>query len=170
MVAKGHGLISSCCDPDFVLNITDFDSFHLTMVDHFEAVMHRDDGKLDRWDVVSEPLMNMGGGYKNTTYYNMFGGPRYIGEAFRIAHAADPTAELFLNETLVESLPGKRQKLYDLVSSLIKDNVSLHGIVLQMHIIEIPPVPGTIAEMVDFFSHLGLENYNRRVGCSCPGR
>lgn len=157
MVVKGHGLVSSCCDPDFVLEITDFDVFRQTMVDHFEAVMHRYHGKIDRWDVVSEALQNMGGGFKNTTYYHMFGGSQYIGEAFRIAHAADPTARLFLNENLVESVPEKRQEFYDLVSGLVKDNVPLHGIALQMHITETAPVPGTIKEMVDFFTNLGLE-------------
>jgi GH35 family endo-1,4-beta-xylanase len=157
MVVKGHGLISSCCDPDFVLNITDFDLFRQTMVDHFEAIMHRYHGKVDRWDVVSEALLDMGGGFKNTTYYNMFGGSRYVGEAFRIAHAADPTARLFLNENLVETVPGKRQEFYELVSGLVRDNVPLHGIALQMHITEIAPVPGTIREMVDFFKNLGLE-------------
>jgi GH35 family endo-1,4-beta-xylanase len=99
----------------------------------------------------------MGGGFKNTTYYNMFGGSRYVGEAFRIAHAADPTARLFLNENLVETVPGKRQEFYELVSGLVRDNVPLHGIALQMHITEIAPVPGTIREMVDFFKNLGLE-------------
>lgn len=47
MVVKGHDLISSCCDPDFVLNITDFNSFRQTMVDHFEADMHRYHGKVN---------------------------------------------------------------------------------------------------------------------------
>lgn len=157
MVVKGHGLISSCCDPDFVLDITDFDMFRQTMVEHFEAIMHRYHGKVDRWDVVSEALLDMGGGFKNTTYYHMFGGSRYVGEAFRIAHSADPTARLFLNENLVETIPEKRQEFYDLVSGLVRDNVPLHGIALQMHITEIAPVPGTIKEMVDFFTNLGLE-------------
>lgn len=35
MVVKGHGLISSCCNPDYLLNITNPKLFRAAMVDHF---------------------------------------------------------------------------------------------------------------------------------------
>jgi GH35 family endo-1,4-beta-xylanase len=40
MVVKGHGLISSCCNPYYLLNITDPTAFHAAMKNHFEAIMH----------------------------------------------------------------------------------------------------------------------------------
>ena len=154
---KGHGLISNCCNPDYlVAKINDPAAFRVAMVKHFNTVMKRYKNKMDRWDVVSESLETMGGGLQHNDFYNALG-PGYVAEAFRIAHDADPKAKLFLNENLVESLPGKRQELYDQVSGLVADGVPIHGIALQMHqTIEGPP-PGVITEMTNFFHGLGLE-------------
>ncbi|GJC81417.1 endo-1,4-beta-xylanase C [Colletotrichum liriopes] len=156
MVVKGHGLISSCCNPDYLLNITDPTAFRAAMTTHFEAVMHRYNGKIDRWDVVTEPLKVMGGGLEATDFYNILG-PGYIADAFRIARTADPDAKLFINEALVESQPGKRQELYDLVSGLVADGVPIDGVALEMHIVEVALQPGVITEIADSYHALGLE-------------
>ncbi|KAF3402069.1 Endo-1,4-beta-xylanase F3 [Penicillium rolfsii] len=156
MVVKGHGLISSCCNPDFLLNITQPKAFRAAMRTHFEAIMHRYAGKMDRWDVVTEALKTKGGGLNNNTFYQVLG-PGYIADAFRIARAASPNAKLFINENLVESLEGKRQELYNLVSSLVANGVPIDGIALQMHITEVAPKPGVITQMVNSYKALGLE-------------
>jgi GH35 family endo-1,4-beta-xylanase len=156
MVVKGHGLISGCCNPDYLLNITDPTAFRAAMTAHFEAIMHRYDGKMDRWDVITEALETMGGGLSANLFYDILG-PGYIGDAFRIAREADPDAKLFINENLVESLPGKRQELYNLVSGLVADGVPIDGVALQMHITEVAPTPGVLTDMVNSFRALGLE-------------
>ena len=158
MQVKGHGLISACCNPDYlVAKINDPVAFRAAMVKHFNTLMKRYKGKIDRWDVVSEALTTTGGaGLQHTDFYNALG-PGYVGEAFRIAHRADPQARLFLNENLVESYPEKRQELYDLVSGLVADGVPIDGIALQMHETLQAPPPGVITEMTNFFHALGLE-------------
>ncbi|KAL5003685.1 glycoside hydrolase superfamily [Aspergillus recurvatus] len=156
MVVKGHGLISSCCNPDYLLNITDPVAFRAAMTAHFVAIMHRYAGKADRWDVVTEALETQGGGLQANTFYNVLG-PGYIEDAFRIARAADPDAKLLINENLVESNSGKRQELYNLVSGLVADGVPIDGVALQMHITEVPPKPGVITDMVNSYTALGLE-------------
>ncbi|GLA44511.1 hypothetical protein AnigIFM63309_003585 [Aspergillus niger] len=156
MAIKGHGLIGDCCNPDYLLNITDPRLFRAAMTSHFEAIMHRYDGKMDRWDVVVEALKTQGGGLQANDFYNVLG-PDYIGDAFRIARAAGPDAKLFISESLVESLPGKRQELYNLVSGLVTDGVPINGVALQMHITEIAPIPGVITDMVNSYKALGLE-------------
>jgi GH35 family endo-1,4-beta-xylanase len=157
MVLKGHGLISTCCNPEYLQNITDPTEFRAAMTDHFNAVMHRYNGKADRWDVVAEALATLGGGLQSNIFLDRLG-PGYIADAFRIARAADPDAKLFINENQVEAYPGKRQELYDLVSRLVADGVPIDGVALQMHITEgVPVPPGVIVEMVDFFKALGLK-------------
>jgi GH35 family endo-1,4-beta-xylanase len=157
MVVKGHGLISSCCNPEYVLNITDPTALRATMTAHFEAFMHRYDSKrVNRWDVVTEALKTQGGGLNANVFYNILGSG-YIADAFRIARAAGPDAQLFINENLVESLPGKRQDLYNLVSGLVADSVPIDGVALQMHITEVAPLPGIITDMVNSYKALGLE-------------
>ncbi|KAK3214477.1 hypothetical protein GRF29_19g288199 [Pseudopithomyces chartarum] len=157
MVVKGHGLISSCCNPDYVLEITDPSALRAAMSAHFEAIMRRYDGKrVDRWDVVSEALKTQGGGLNNNIFHNVLGAG-YVAGAFHIARAASPDARLFINENLVESLPGKRQELYDLVSELVADGVPIDGVALQMHVTEVPPVPGVLTTIVESYAALGLE-------------
>ncbi|CEL03736.1 Putative Glycoside hydrolase family 10 [Aspergillus calidoustus] len=156
MVLKGHGLIMSCCNPDYLLNITDPTEFRAAMAAHFNAVMGRYNGKADRWDVVVEPLKTQGGGLQAIPFYNVLG-PGYLAEAFHMARAADQDAKLFLNENLVESIPSKRQELYELVSQLIADGAPIDGIALQLHITEVPLVPGVITELVKSYKELGLE-------------
>lgn len=157
MQVKGHGLISTCCNPDYlVAKVDDPAAFRAAMVEHFTTIMKRYKHKMDRWDVVSEALITNGGGLQQNDFYNALG-PGYIAEAFRIAHRADPQAKLYLNENLVETNPGKRQELYDLVSNLVAEGVPIHGIALQMHQTIQGPPPGVITEMTDFFHGLGLE-------------
>jgi GH35 family endo-1,4-beta-xylanase len=157
MVVKGHGLISGCCNPDYVLNITNPTAMRAALTTHFNALLHRYHGKMDRWDVVTEAIKTQGGGLDpNNDFYKVLG-PGFIAEAFRIAHAADPTARLFINENLVESLPEKRQDLYNLVSALVADGVPIDGVALQMHITEVAPMPGVLTDMVNSYRALGLE-------------
>ncbi|KAK5128679.1 hypothetical protein LTR85_000012 [Meristemomyces frigidus] len=156
MKVKGHGLISGCCNPDYLSNITDPTAFRAAMRAHFDAVMHRYRGKMDRWDVVTEALTTNGSGLAVNDFYNVLG-PGYIDVAFRIARAADAEARLFINENLVESLSGKRQLLYDLVAGLVADGVPIDGVALEMHITEVAPTPGVITEIVESYRALGLE-------------
>ncbi|KAK4457259.1 glycoside hydrolase superfamily [Cladorrhinum samala] len=156
MVVKGHGLISSCCNPQYLLDISDPAELRAAMTAHFEAVMHRYSGKMDRWDVVTEALETQGGGLQANGFYKVLGAG-YIEDAFRIARAAAPNAKLFLNENLVELMPGKRQELYDLVSGLVANGAPIDGVALQMHITEVAPIPGVITDMVKAYGALGLE-------------
>lgn len=156
MVVKGHGLISSCCNPDYLLDITDPELFREAMKTHFEAVMHRYKGKMDRWDVVTEVIETQGTELADTDFLKVLG-PDYIADAFHMARAADADAKLFFNENLVETLPDKREALYELVSKLVADGVPINGIALQMHITEIAPTPGVLTDMVKSYNALGLE-------------
>lgn len=157
MQVKGHGLISACCNPDWLLaKSNDPAAFRAAVDKHITTVMKRYRGKMDRWDVVTEPLIPTGGGLADTDFYKALG-PGYIAEAFRIADRANPKAKLYLNENLVESYPGKRQELYDLVSGLVADGVPIDGVALQMHQTIQGPPPGVITEMYNFFTALGLE-------------
>ncbi|KAF7880785.1 uncharacterized protein EAF01_011950 [Botrytis porri] len=157
MVVKGHGLISGCCNPDYVLNITDPKALRAVMTAHFEAFMQRYDSKrVDRWDVVTEPLETEGGGLQANFFYNVLGSS-YIADAFHIARAAGPNAKLFLNENLDALFPSKRQELYDLVSGLVADGVPIDGVALETHITEIAPKPGMLTDIVNSYKALGLE-------------
>ncbi len=157
MAVKGHGLISGCCNPDYVTSITDPDELRSVMSTHFNTIMDRYAGTMDRWDVVTEPFSIFGGtGLVQNDFYKVLGAD-YIAEAFRIAHTADPKAKLFINESLVEFYPEKRQELYDLVAGLVADGVPIDGVGLEMHETQAGPDPGVITEIANSYHALGLD-------------
>ncbi|KAG8668334.1 hypothetical protein FPOAC2_07620 [Fusarium poae] len=156
MAVKGHGLLSPCCNPDYVLNIIDPNALCAEITEHFEAVMHRYKGKMDRWDVVSEALKTNGSGLAPNHFFDILG-PEWLEEAFRIARATDPDAKLFLNENLVEVMPKKHQELYDMVAKLVSKGIPIDGVALQTHVTLEPLVPGVIRDMVNSYKALGLE-------------
>ncbi len=156
MAVKGHGLISSCCDPEYVTSITDAGEMRAAMTEHFTTVMERYDGRIDRWDVVSEALESQGTTLQSTTFFKVLG-PGYIADAFHIARAADPDAKLFINENLIEFDAAKRQAFLDLLTGLVAEGVPVDGVALQMHETFAGPLPGVITEMVDSYRALGLD-------------
>jgi len=157
MAVKGHGLISGCCNPAWLQQIKDPNALRAAMTTHFDTLMTRYAGKVDRWDVVTEPLSIAGGtGLSPNDFFNVLG-PGYVADAFRIAHAADSNAKLFLNESLVEFNATKRQELYDLVSGLVADGVPIHGVGLEMHLFGGRPEKGVITDMVKVYRALGVE-------------
>lgn len=157
MEVKAHSGISRSFNPDYLVAKTDPAEFRAAMVDHFDTIMQRYTGKMDRWDVVTEMFTTFGGtGLEHNLFYERLG-PDYVAEAFRIAHEADPTAKLFINENMVEYYPAKRQELYDLVSGMVADGVPIHGVALQMHETFVGPTPGVITDIVNDYKALGLE-------------
>jgi endo-1,4-beta-xylanase len=157
MEVKAHSGISRSFNPDYLVAKTDPAEFREAMVDHFNTIMQRYTGKMDRWDVVTEMFTTFGGeGLEHNLFYDRLG-PGYVAEAFRIAHAADPTAKLFINENMVEYYPAKRQELYDLVAGMVADGVPVHGVALQMHETFAGPTPGVITDIVNDYRALGLE-------------
>ncbi|WP_262001991.1 endo-1,4-beta-xylanase [Microbacterium sp. Mcb102] len=157
MEVKAHSGISRAFNPDYLVAKTDPAEFRAAMVTHFETIMQRYTGKMDRWDVVTEAFTTFGGeGLEHNLFYDRLG-PGYVAEAFRIAHDADPSAKLFINENMVEFYPAKRQELYDLVSGMVADGVPIDGVALQMHETFQGPPPGVLTEIVNEYEALGLE-------------
>ncbi|GAA3146960.1 endo-1,4-beta-xylanase [Planomonospora alba] len=157
MAVKGHGLISGCCNPAWLEQIQDPSRLHAAITSHFEAIMTRYAGKMDRWDVATEVFSTFGGTGLAPNYFYQVLGPDYLAKVFQIAHAADPDAKLFINESLVEYYPAKRQELYALVSDLVARGVPIHGVGLETHLTLSPPEPGVITEIVNSYKALGLE-------------
>ncbi|GAA1572688.1 endo-1,4-beta-xylanase [Actinomadura kijaniata] len=157
MAVKGHGLISGCCNPAWLEQIQDPDRLRAAMTTHFKTIMTRYAGKMDRWDVATEVLSTFGGTGLDQNYFYRVLGPDYLAETFRIAHAANPNAKLFLNESLVEYYPAKRQELYGLVADLVRRGVPISGVGLEMHETYSAPEAGVLTGIVKSYKALGLE-------------
>jgi len=172
MPMRGHALNFSKQDLPFMKRIGRLCSDLLTGAsnrnlarrtrhDHINKVM-KHYPYIEQWDVVNEPLKD-NGKYEgeepgdNNPWYTCEG-PGYIADSLRIAHAANPDAELFINEYNAE-LPGpRRDALVKLARDLQRQGVPIHGVGLQTHVTLdfLRRVP-EFAETMRIFANMGLK-------------
>ena len=164
---RGHPLVwGRLALPDYVNQITDPDDLRALMAEHIESVVGRYRGRIVQYDVVNEPLTFLGDpgstgtGLEDYVFLRVLG-PGYIREALDLAHAADPEAELFINEFFVERPGPKQDYFYELARGLVVAGAPLHGVGLQGHITppfgpQYRPTQGEIAAAVRRFADLGL--------------
>lgn len=69
---------------------------------------------------------------RQNTWYQHFG-ESYIPEAFKLAHAVDPTVKLYINDYNIEGVNAKSNALYNLVKKLKAEGVPIHGVGFQAH-------------------------------------
>jgi hypothetical protein len=87
---------------------------------------------------VNEPLDVLSANHDPASFFYQTLGESYLDIAFNAAAAADPSALLFLNETLVEFLPAKLAGLVTIVQGMISRGVPIHGVGIQGHFV-VPP-------------------------------
>ena len=152
---RGHTLVWHSQNPSWLTNGT-WTSAQLgsLLQDHITTEVTRYKGKLAAWDVVNEPF-NEDGTYRSTLWYNGLGAD-YIAQALTWAHAADPSAKLYINDYNVEGVNAKSTALYNLVKSLKARGVPIDGVGLQAHLI-VGQVPGTLQQNIQRFADLGLK-------------
>jgi len=112
--------------------------------------------KVHAWDVINEPVDDNGvvrsgtsssdafywGDYlgdRNASKVMLTNGDSMITKAFRYAHAADPTAKLFLNDYAHETNTRKMDSLIAIVTRLRANGVPIDGVGLQMHMSYLVP-------------------------------
>ena len=84
-------------------------------------------------------------------------GPTFIDEAFRLAHAVDPDAQLFYNDYEIEGDNPKGEAAYQLCKRLKAAGVPIAGIGFQMHVDPRSwPTADRIRRNVERYAALGL--------------
>jgi endo-1,4-beta-xylanase len=121
-----------------------------------DASVARYRGRVPRWDVVNEPI-SLAGPFLDENPISRALGPDWVAWSLERAHAADPDAELWINEHSVESLPEKADALVALVEDLVAAGAPLDGVGLQTHLFSgAPPAPGAVASLVGRLRDLGV--------------
>ncbi len=182
MRVRGHPLIwGRLALPAYVEQIADPAQLRTLMTERIQTVVGRYRGRIAQYDVVNEPLTLAGGpgpggdGLADYIFSRLLG-PGYIREALDIAHAADPDAELFINDFFVEQPGPKQDYFYALARHLVESGAPLTGVGFQGHLM--PPFsPGylptreDIAAAIGRFTDLGLivEITELDVSLSDPG-
>lgn len=100
------------------------------MKDHITTIVTRYKGRIKGWDVVNEAILE-DGSYRKSKFYEILG-EEFIPLAFQYAHEADSDAELYYNDYAM-NMPGKREGVVKLVSSLKEKGIRIDAVGMQGH-------------------------------------
>ncbi|MFC1430324.1 endo-1,4-beta-xylanase [Streptacidiphilus sp. N1-3] len=152
MRVRGHNLVWDSQLPSWVSSLPS-NQVQAAMESHITTEVTHYKGKLYAWDVVNEPF-NEDGSLKQDAFYKGMGSG-YIADALRTAHAADPTAKLYLNDYNIEGTGAKSNGMYSLVQSLKSQGVPIDGVGFESHFI-LGQVPSTMQANMQRFAALGV--------------
>ncbi len=127
---NGHTLIWHRQLPAFMRGMQDADSVKQYFTNHINTVAARYNGKVFSWDVVNEAL-NEDGTLRKSIFLDKLG-PDFVTEAFRLAHAASPDAELYYNDYNNEQ-PEKRAGCIALIKKIQAAGGRIDGVSIQGH-------------------------------------
>lgn len=175
MLVRGHTLVWHNQVPQWV---TVYDSFRLENIlqDHITTVMQHYAGEVYAWDVVNEAF-NDDGAMRSTIWHDQPGigfagfGTKYIEQALRWAHAADPKAKLFYNDYDAEPMNRKSDAIYAMARDFTGRGVPLDGIGFQMHVtlgFDNPDTLASFAANLQRFANLGLELHITELDIRLP--
>jgi endo-1,4-beta-xylanase len=174
MKVRGHCLVWGRNNPDWLAQ-GHFTERQLSRLLHeyIARVMKHYAGEVFAWDVVNEAL-DENGNVRSSIWYNQPGiglsqqATRYIEQAFRWAHKADPKALLFYNDAEGEGLNRKSDAIYAMVRDFKRRGVPIDGVGLQMHIPNLKVDPPSIAANIARFNALGLQVHITELDVSLP--
>jgi endo-1,4-beta-xylanase len=134
------------------------------MVDHITAVMTHFKDRIHEWDVLDEPLSdndrdyaNGGDGLRRHIWYQAMG-KDYPAIALRAAHAADPSAKLYINDYGLEADGERWTALLRMIGQLQAQGVPLDGIGFEAHVYENGDHidPAVLEQHIEQLARMGL--------------
>lgn len=137
---RGHNLVWYAVNPPWVEALGNARDAERVLVEHIETVVSRYRDRIYSWDVVNEPIPDKAQhpGDRRPCIWSRHLGARYIPLAFRTAAAADPKAQLVLNEYDIEQIgddfASKRAAFRNLIFELLDADVPLDAIGMQCHL------------------------------------
>jgi GH35 family endo-1,4-beta-xylanase len=143
---------------------------------HIHAVVGRYKGRVYAWDVVNEAIAddaNAENPYRQSLYYQICGSDEFIRKAFEYAREADPDALLFYND-YNESVPHKRDRIYNMVKEMKAAGVPIDGIGMQAHYNIYEPSEADFRAAIELYStvvdHIHLTELDVRVNRDMGGQ
>jgi len=178
MAVRWHTLLWHMQTPAWVTD-KDYIELEAVLQSHISNVVAHYKGKVFAWDVVNEIIKSSSYGLRNRTLASSDGDysiwsqnqtdDYLIRKAFEFAHAADPDAQLFVNDNnnYGGGIPfadhifwnqTQADLLYSYVAQWVSDGVPVHGVGMQLHLDEgYPPVFSMIENDIIRYGALGLK-------------
>jgi endo-1,4-beta-xylanase len=164
MKIRGHALVWYQSTPEWMVKDdgkpASKERLLARMKTHIETVMNRYKKDVYCWDVVNESISEDSNKpdeiYRPTDPLFQILGEEYVAQAFIMARAADPKAQLYYNDFRFSD-PVKRKKIYDLLKRMLDRGVPIDGVGFQTHLIPDEETEEYLQESIDMFSKLGLK-------------
>jgi endo-1,4-beta-xylanase len=140
---------------------------------HIDTVIEHYAGKVWAWDVVNEAFDGNPPRLRSTLWYDAPGigfkeeKTKYIEQAFRWAHEADPKALLFYNDYGAETINPKSDAIYAMAKDFKARGVPLDGIGLQMHV-GLKTNLSRLGENIERLTALGLQVHITELDVAIP--
>jgi endo-1,4-beta-xylanase len=174
MKVRGHTLVWGWSNPAWLTSpsLTPVQLSQL-LEEHVSRVVSHYRGKVFAWDVVNEAF-DEHGHLKSSLWYDSPGigladkSSAYIEQAFRWAHAADPAALLFYNDSEGESINDKSDAIYAMVKDFKLRGTPIDGIGLQMHIFDLHLDLAGIDANIARFTALGIQVHITEMDIALP--
>ena len=154
MFIHGHTLIWHSQLAPWMEEIKDSTDMKAFMKDHITTIVSKYKGRIDSWDVVNEAL-NEDGTLRKSVFLNTLG-EQYLVDAFKLAAAADPKADLYYNDYNNEE-PAKREGNIKLIKKIKAGGGKVDGVGIQAHWRLESPSIEMIEESILAYSALGLK-------------
>jgi endo-1,4-beta-xylanase len=163
MRVRGHTLVWHWAMPPWVQSTATPANADSILGDYVATVVGRYAGQITSWDVVNEAVLPEDGredGLRNSLWLRLLG-PGYIATAFRVAHEADPSAQLIYNDYgLEEDSPwseARRRAVLRLLRDLRMQRVPVHALGIQGHLSPDRPMSAPVlTAFLDSIQEIGL--------------
>ena len=103
------------------------------MREHIFEVVGHFRGRVFCWDVVNEALNDENDWRAESPWFRMIG-PEYVEHAFRFAHEADPSCQLFYNDYGMEMGGPRTEACHRMLQDMLARGVPIHGVGFQYHL------------------------------------
>jgi endo-1,4-beta-xylanase len=153
MSVYGHTLVWHSQSPDWVENLSGA-ALRQAMENHITTTMNHWEGDVFAWDVVNEVVGDNNGQLRDSFWLQGMG-EDYIQWAFEAARAADPNADLYMNDYSIDGVNAKSDRYYQIAQDLVGQDL-LDGMGFQAHLI-LGQVPGNMEQNLQRFADLGLK-------------
>lgn len=167
----GHTLVWYANIPDAFAKLDENRvSFGQAFDSYITAAVGRYRGVARGWDVINEPITDAGGQLRDSLWSQKLGQVDYMRRALDVAHAADPSVPLLINDYDLETKPEKLNAYLRLVDKLLSAGAPLGGLGCQTHISAGLP-DGAMARILGQLARFGLPIHVSELDVSLvPGR
>jgi endo-1,4-beta-xylanase len=152
----GHTLVWHSQTPGYVQGLS-ATAMRAEMQEHINAVAGRyaNNAAVVSWDVVNEAFNE--DGTRRASFWQNTMGNGYIADAFNFARAADPNAQLCINDFNVEGINAKSTAMFNLVQQLRSQGVPITCVGFQGHLAIQFGFPNDIQQNLQRFANLGVQ-------------